>query len=150
MWKTILTNLKKKTINFFPFSILLYISVTHVIPRNNYIFIKEETTEILNTKKLPPLEIQYKMKLRKKILQDFIHHKVKSNWNAHNITKITVNSEGKVVGYKIYKTFYPNYFTKTQITNILKKTAKVTNQKSDLHSIKITFDAMETGAPILS
>jgi hypothetical protein len=150
MWQKIITNLKKKIIDFSPLSIILYLSLTHVIARSNYTFIKEEPTEVLNTKELPPLEIQYKMRLRKKVLQDLTHHKLKSNWNAHTITKVTINNEGKIVGYKIYTTFYPNYFTKTQITNVLKKTAAVISQNSELHSIKVAFDATETGSPILS
>ena len=138
MWKKIITNLKEKTIAFFPVSILLYLSFTHIMPRNNYNFIAEEQTEVLNPAKLPALEIQYKMKLRKKVMQDLTHHEIMSTWNEHTVTKVTVNNEGKIVGYKICKAFYPNYFTKTQIANMFRKVTKSTNQSSNLHTLKIT------------
>jgi uncharacterized membrane protein YeiB len=143
MWKKIIMNLKEKTIHFFPVSILLYLSFTHIIPRNTYNFVKEEYTDLLKPTILPTLETQRKMKLRKKVMQDLTYHKIRSNWNAQTITKVSINSEGKIVGYKIYKAFYPNYFTKTQIANMLKKATKVTNKNSNLHTIKITFDIME-------
>jgi hypothetical protein len=150
MWKKIMIKLKEKASSFFSISILLYISLTQIIPRNNYNFIKEEQTEILNITKLPALETQPKMKLRKKVIQDVTYHKIKSNWNVHSITKVTINSEGKIVGYKIHKTFYPNYFTKTQIANIFRKATKIANQNSNLHTIKITCDSIGAYAPTLN
>jgi hypothetical protein len=150
MWKKIVTTLKKNTVAFFPASILLYYSFTNIIPRNNYTFIKEEHTEIMNTMELPEREVQHKMKLRKKVMQDLIYHKIRLNWNAQTVTKVAVNDEGKIVGYKMCKAFYPNYFTKTQIANMLKNTTKVTNQNSNLHTLKLTLNSIGADAPMLN
>jgi hypothetical protein len=139
MWKKIVTNLKEKSYPFFPFSIMLYISFTQIIPRTNYAFLKEEHPTMLNQTTFTPLENHYKLKIRKKIIQDLTKHKTRENWNAHPITKVIVNKEGKLVGYKTYKSFYPNYFTKKQIRSMFKKVTKFTNQTSNLHIIKITF-----------
>jgi hypothetical protein len=139
MWKKIVTSLKEKSCPFFPFSIMLYISFTHIIPRTNYAFLKEKHPQMLNPTTFTTLETRYKLKIRKKIIQDFTKHKIRENRNAHSITKVIINNEGKIIGYKIYKAFYPNYFTKTQIKNMLKKVTKFINQNSNLHIIKITF-----------
>jgi hypothetical protein len=147
MWKKIVMNLKKTASAFFPLSILLYISLTHIIPRNNYNFLKEEPTEIVNPPKLTTKETQHKLKLREKLMQDLIYHKVVSGCNVPVVAKITINDQGKIVGYKLYKVFYPNYFTETQIPNMFKGVHKFTNQNSNLHTITATFYTIKVPYP---
>jgi hypothetical protein len=147
MWKKIIMTLEKKASAFLPLSILLYISLTQIIPRNNYNFLREEPTEIVNSPKLTTRETKHKLKLREKLMQDLVYHKVGSDYNVPIVAKITLNDEGKIVGYKLYKVFYPNYFTETQIQNMFKGVNKFPSLSSNLHTITVTFYTLKTPYP---
>ena len=133
----------KKTINIFqnllfPISFVFYFSLTNIIPRNTYSFLNQKETKEFNISNLNSEEPSRKIKIRKKIIQDFQYHKSSMNWNKNMLTKLLVNSEGKIIGYKLYNVFYPNYFTKTQLRNLLKYSYKVNSLLSPLEVINLS------------
>lgn len=109
----------------------MYLALSTIISRNNYIFLKEMNTEIMETRPLTMTEPGDKLKIRKKILQDITYHGLDKNWNKKLITKLSINQEGKIIGYKVYQSFYPNYFTKLQIKTMFK--TQIISIKKNLH-----------------
>ena len=142
MWKKLNRGLKNKLIHGLQISLFLYLSLTNIISRCNYNFLPEKTTIFLKQTKeysLETKETKEKKNLRNKILQDLKFHKILKNWNTKSITKITLNNEGKIVGYKIYKNFYPSYFTKSQIRKLIERSAISQIEDSNLHTVKVKF-----------
>ena len=132
----------KKTINtfqtlLFPLSFIFYFSLTNIIPRNTYSFLTQEETSEFNISNLNSEETRTKIKVRKKIIQDFQYHRSSVNWNKNMLTKLLVNREGKIIGYKLYNVFYPNYFTKTQIRNLLKYSYRTNPLDSPIEVINL-------------
>ena len=132
----------KKTINtfqtlLFPLSFIFYFSLTNIIPRNTYSFLTQEETSKFNISNLNSEETRTKIKVRKKIIQDFQYHRSSVNWNKNMLTKLLVNREGKIIGYKLYNVFYPNYFTKTQIRNLLKYSYRTNPLDSPIEVINL-------------
>lgn len=113
---------KKLCFQLLPISIFFYITLIKYFPRNCYKFVKVENIEKEFTPVVKRCETLNKIKLRKKLLIDLKIHNTSNNWSKKNVTKILLNTEGKIVGYKFYNIFYPNYFTKTQNNKILSKT----------------------------
>jgi|SaaInlV_125m_DNA_1040241.scaffolds.fasta_scaffold01652_9 hypothetical protein len=133
----------KKTINtfqtlLFPLSFIFYFSLTNIIPRNTYSFLNQEETSEFNISNLNSEETRTKIKVRKKIIQDFQYHRSSVNWNKNMLTKLLVNREGKIIGYKLYNVFYPNYFTKTQIRNLLKYSYRTNPLDSPIEVINLS------------
>ncbi len=133
----------KKTINtfqtlLFPLSFIFYFSLTNIIPRNTYSFLTQEETSEFNISNLNSEETRTKIKVRKKIIQDFQYHRSSVNWNKNMLTKLLVNREGKIIGYKLYNVFYPNYFTKTQIRNLLKYSYRTNPLDSPIEVINLS------------
>ena len=133
----------KKTINtfqtlLFPLSFIFYFSLTNIIPRNTYSFLTQEETSEFNISNLNSEETRTKIKVRKKIIQDFQYHRSSVNWNKNMLTKLLVNREGKIIGYKLYNVFYPNYFTKTQIRNLLKYSYRTKPLDSPIEVINLS------------
>ena len=133
----------KKTINtfqtlLFPLSFIFYFSLTNIIPRNTYSFLTQEETSKFNISNLNSEETRTKIKVRKKIIQDFQYHRSSVNWNKNMLTKLLVNREGKIIGYKLYNVFYPNYFTKTQIRNLLKYSYRTNPLDSPIEVINLS------------
>ena len=133
----------KKTINIFqnllfPISFVFYFSLTNIIPRNTYSFLNQKETKEFNISNLNSEEPSRKIKVRKKIIQDFQYHESSMNWNKNMLAKLLVNSEGKIIGYKLYNVFYPNNFTKTQLRNLLKYSYKVNPLLSPLEVINLS------------
>jgi hypothetical protein len=114
--------IKKLCFQFFPISVFFYLTLTTYLPRNCYKFIKAQTLETKIDSIIKKSETLTQIKLRKKLLNDLKIHGISINWNKKNVTKIILNDEGKILGYKFYNIFYPNYFTKTQSNKILSKT----------------------------
>lgn len=119
--KYALENIKKITLKLFPISIFFYVSLTTYFPRNCYKFVKTKTLDNKFHPEITRLENSSKIKLRKKLLTDLKIHSTSINWNKKNATKIIVNLEGKIIGYKFCNIFYPNYFTKIQNNKLLFK-----------------------------
>ena len=139
MWKNPNQRLKSKLINCFHISLFLYLSLTNIISRCNYSFLDEKISIFLKQTKEYPLETKEKKTFRNKVLQDLKFHKILKNWNTKTITKIILNNEGKIVGYKVYKNFYPNYFTKIQIRHLIRGSSITQIEDSNLHTLKIKF-----------
>ena len=121
-------NIEKKCLNettnkiffiFFPFSIFFYLILTRSLPRNAYPALRTQILEKISHIIHRKSETAKKIKLRKKLLQDLKMHSTSINFNKKSVTKLVVNSEGKILGYKFCSLFYPNYFTKTQNNNII-------------------------------
>jgi hypothetical protein len=60
------------------------------------------------------------------------------NWNKNMLTKLLVNREGKIIGYRLYNVFYPNYFTKTQIRNLLKNSTRTNSLDAHIEVINLS------------
>lgn len=138
MWKKTSNRLKTLTFSLFPMSLIFYFSLTNIIPRNTYFFLNPKETTAFKLDSLDTIETGEKIKVRKKIVQDFQYHKSSVNWNKNMLTKILVNREGKIIGYKLYNVFYPNYFTKTQIRNLIKSSYKMNQRLSPIEVIKLS------------
>jgi hypothetical protein len=113
--------LKKIFFKFFPISVFFYVTLIKYFPRSSYLFIKTDNS-YTDIKSIPQKgELYSKTRIRKKLLLDLKLHKVSINWNKKNVTKLILNSEGKIIGYKPCTLFYPNYFTKIQSAKLLDK-----------------------------
>ena len=139
--KKISTNKKWTNIicNILPIASIIYISLTSIIPRNASSFLKRPILEQQKVTQLLELEKPINKKLRYKLYQDIKYHKLRQNWYKKTITKIAINKEGKIIGYKINNIFYPNYFTKTQIKNIIAKSETFPFKKTNLYIVRINF-----------
>lgn len=104
---------------FFPVSVFFYIILTHSLPRNAYRVLRTKIIQKISHIIARKSETRKKIKLRKKFLKDLKMHSTSVNFNKKSVTKLVVNSEGKILGYKFYNLFYPNYFTKTQNYNVI-------------------------------
>ena len=104
---------------FFPVSVFFYIILTHSFPRNSYRVLRTKILEKISHIIARKSETKKKIKLRKKLLKDLKIHSTSINFNKKSVTKVIVNSEGKILGYKFCNLFYPNYFTKTQNYNVI-------------------------------
>jgi hypothetical protein len=113
--------IKKICFQYFPISVFFYITLATYIPRNCYKFVKTESLGDNAKFEIKKFEKLTKIRLRKKLLIDLKAHATSQNWNKKNVTKIILNAEGKIIGYKLYHLFYPNYFTKTQNSKIVSK-----------------------------
>lgn len=139
MWKKINRRFKETLFSFLQISIFVYFSLTNIIPRYRYNFLPEKNSNTLNSVNIASLETNEKCSLRSKLFQDLKYHKILNNWNTKTVTKVTLNNEGKIIGYKIYNRFYPSYFTKTQIKNIIRKSFLTRTEQSSLLTIKLYF-----------
>lgn len=118
---SILEKIKKIYFQVLPVSVFFYITLTTYFPRNCYKFVKTETIENNIKPKITKLEKLSKIKLRKKLIIDLKFHDTSLNWSRKNVTKLLLNPEGKIIGYKFCKIFYPNYFTRSQSNKIISK-----------------------------
>ena len=133
----------KKTINtfqtlLFPVAFIFFVSLTNIIPRNTYSFLTQKETSEFSISNLNSEETRTKIKVRKKIIQDFQYHRSSVNWNKNMLTKLLVNREGKIIGYRLYNVFYPNYFTKTQIRNLLKYSSRTNSLDAHIEVINLS------------
>ena len=64
-----------------------------------------------------------KIALRKKIINDLKFHSSSIRGTKKNITKVILNKEGKIMGYKFYNLYYPNYFTTIQSNSAITETS---------------------------
>jgi hypothetical protein len=133
----------KKTINtfqtlLFPVAFIFYVSLANIIPRNTYSFLTQKETSEFSISNLNSEETRTKIKVRKKIIQDFQYHRSSVNWNKNMLTKLLVNREGKIIGYRLYSVFYPNYFTKTQIRNLLKYSSRTNPVDAHIEVINLS------------
>jgi len=144
MWKNVLKPVNKKILHIAykttSIVFLTYIALSSTIPRNTYSFLKELTI----TKEIPPsatsLErLKYK-RIRYKLNQDIRYHELHKNWYKKTIAKIVLNEEGKIIGYKMSTLFYPNYFTKTQLRNVIPKSETLPFKKTNINVIKVYFN----------
>jgi glycopeptide antibiotics resistance protein len=142
MWKKLRETAKKKSVAFLTIPLIIYISFTQIIPRYSCTFLSEQNNDVLKPTKFVSIEPRINIALRTKFMQDIMYHKVLTDWNTNNVTKIILNTDGKVMGYKIYKAFYPNYFTTTQLSSILKHSDILNQEKSNLHTLKISFSTV--------
>lgn len=117
----IIEKIKKIYFRLFPISVFFYITLTTYFPRNCYKFVSRETLNNNINPIIEKFETTSKTKLRKKLLTDFKIHSTSINWNKKNVTKLILNHEGKIIGYKFCYIFYPNYFTKIQNSKIISK-----------------------------
>lgn len=138
MWKRYSTALQTLAFSLFPMGLIFYFSLTNIIPRNTCFFLDKTKQEDLNLRILVTTETGEKVKIRKKIIQDFQYHKSTINWNKTILTKILVNQEGKIIGYKLYNVFYPNYFTKTQIKSLIKSSHKMNQNFHPIDVIRLS------------
>nr|BDA99083.1 hypothetical protein [Hemiselmis andersenii] len=122
-----------------PIASILYFSLTSIIPRNTYPFLKKPTIEKKIFSNLLIVEKPNNKKIRYKLNQDIKYHQLNKNWYKKTITKISLNEEGKIIGYKMNSIFYPNYFTKTQLKNIIPKSEIFPFKKTNIQIVKITF-----------
>lgn len=127
--------------NLFPIVGFFYFSLSAIVTRDSYFFFdaKEKvklTTEVEPIRKLECLNNQ---RIRKKCIADFSHHRVSTSSSYKSMAQIILNSEGKIIGYKYYKIFYPTYFTTSQLSNLLKKASFLPLKKTNLHIVKLTF-----------
>jgi hypothetical protein len=116
--------------------LFFYITLINYFPRNCYKFVKPENVSTEFKPIINQCENLNKLTLRKKLITDLKIHNVSNNWNKKNVTKIILNREGKIVGYKFYRIFYPNYFTKTQNNKIV---SKINILKSDGKYFLVTY-----------
>ena len=129
-------NLLFKTL---PIASIFYLALTNIIPRNTNNFLPDPIIEHTKSPSLLRKEQNKQTKYRHKISQDLNYHQIQKNWYRKTISKITLNKEGKIIGYKLNHIFYPNYFTKTQLKNIIPKSDKFPFSKTNLHIVKIHF-----------
>jgi hypothetical protein len=97
---SILEKIKKIYFQVLPVSVFFYITLTTYFPRNCYKFVKTETIENNIKPKITKLEKLSKIKLRKKLIIDLKFHDTSLNWSRKNVTKLLLNPEGKIIGYK--------------------------------------------------
>lgn len=140
--KKMFTKLKNNIIQIFPIFITFYICLNSLIPRSSYIFLTEKTWDKIKYSENENNEDSFKIKIRRKIIQDFKIHACPKHLDKKTVVKIIIDNEGKIIGYKLYKTFFPNYFTKTQVNYIFKKRACLDRQNSNLHYLKIEIDKL--------
>jgi len=138
MWKRSPSALQTLAFSLFPMGLIFYFSLTNIIPRNTCFFLDKTKQEALSLKSQVATESAEKIKVRKKIIQDFQYHKSAINWNKTMLTKILVNQEGKIIGYKLYNVFYPNYFTKTQIKSLIKSSHKMNQNFHPIDIIRLS------------
>lgn len=122
-----------------PLASILYLSFISIIPRNTNLFIEKVIIEKEKNKTSLSMENYKQKKLRHKLSQDFKYHEINKNWYKKSLSKVALNKEGKIIGYKIINIFYPNYFTKSQIRNIIKKSRTFPYKKTNLKIVKIYF-----------
>jgi hypothetical protein len=135
-----LNEITKNTVfTFFPIYVFFYLILSKCFPRGEYPLIK---TDILNNKISlikSKLESSNTIKLRKKVISDLKMHKSHKNFKKQYITKISVNKDGKIIGYKFCTLFYPNYFTKIQNKNLIMDT-KLVKKYRGLFLIVINYN----------
>jgi hypothetical protein len=138
MWKKISKRIQNVAFFLLPISLIFYFSLTTIIPRNTYIFLNQTKKSEFNISSLNKKESTEKIKVRKKLLQDFRYHKSSITWDEKMLTKLLVNQEGKIIGYKLYNIFYPNYFTKTQLKNLLRSSYKIKRESYPIKAINLS------------
>lgn len=137
--KLLVEKIKKIFFKFFPISVFFYVTLIKCFPRSSYIFIK---TDILKPDIKPvtkKIEVNSKTKIRKKLLLDLKLHKTAINWNKKTVTKLIVNTQGKIIGYKPCNLFYPNYFTKLQSGKLVNKN-KISKKTDRIFLIIIRYN----------
>lgn len=137
--KLILDKIEKKLFKIIPICVFFYINFSTYSPRGSYDIIEKKILNNETQTRNQKIESVPKKKLRKKILQDIKLHSKYTSWNKKNVTKIMLNKEGKIIGYKFYNIFYPNYFTKPQTDKINTK-IKFSKKSSCLQSIIIKYN----------
>jgi hypothetical protein len=137
--KIIRYNIKQMLFKVIPICVFFYITFTKYFPRGVYNIAESEMRDSISSSIDTKCESLSKHKVRKKILQDLKLHTKYTNWNRKNITKLILNKEGKIIGYKFYTVFYPNYFTKSQTDRLMTKN-KFSKNKSCLQSIIIKYN----------
>lgn len=124
-----------------PLLAFIYLSLIQTIERNKYplqIESKSPQTYIEKETYLKK-ETSENSKLRKKVVLDLKYHEIEKNYNKTNVLHITINQEGRIVGYKPCNIFYPNYFTKNQLKQLINMSKKYNLKKIHLCMIKIKF-----------
>jgi len=81
MWKRSPTALQTLAFSLFPMSLIFYFSLTNIIPRNTCFFLDKTKQETLSLRIQVATESGEKVKVRKKIIQDFKYHKSDINCN---------------------------------------------------------------------
>lgn len=132
-------NIKQILFKIIPVCVFFYITFTKYFPRGTYNIIDSERLCSIPKSLDNKFESLAKKKVRRKIVQDLKIHTKYTNWNKKNVTKLILNKEGKILGYKFYTIFYPNYFTKLQ-TNRINTKNKFLKNESCLQSIIIKYN----------
>jgi len=137
--KIIRYDIKQMLFKVTPICVFFYITFSKYFPRGVYNIAESQMRDNIPSLIETEFESLSKNKVRKKILEDLKLHTKYTNWNRKNITKLILNKEGKIIGYKFYTVFYPNYFTKSQTDKITTKN-KFPKNKSCLQSIIIKYN----------
>lgn len=114
---------KKIFFRILPIPVFFYTILIKPFPRNGYEFIKNPTINSGINLELNKIENVNKIALRKKIINDLKFHSSSIRGTKKNITKVILNKEGKIMGYKFYNLYYPNYFTTIQSNSAITKTS---------------------------
>lgn len=101
---------------------IIYSTLSSTIERNKYPFNVKQShiKNISNLDNLKKIETTKKTIFRKKIWFDIKFHNERKISTEKSTVEILVNNEGKIIGYKPCKIFYPNYFTKNQQKELIK------------------------------
>lgn len=137
--KQIRANIEHILFKVVPVYLFFYITFTKYFPRGSYNITESKVLNTIPEAINKQFENLPKYKARKKILQDIKLHTNCNNWSRKSVTKIILNKEGKIVGYKFHTIFYPNYFTKSQTDKINTKN-KFSKYTSCLQSIIIKYN----------
>lgn len=116
---------KKTLLTSFPICVFFYLILSTCFPRGEYPLIKTEIVANKISLIKSKFENSGNLQLRKKLVNDLKMHRSHKNFKKQYITKISVNKDGKIIGYKFCTLFYPNYFTKIQNKNLLMDTKLV-------------------------
>lgn len=114
---------------------IIYCTLTTTIERNKYALnLKNQHVQEFTTKKNTSRKTENTKKsiFRKKIWLDLKYHKRKQKFNDENVIQLLINKEGKILGYKSCKIFYPNYFTRNQPKSIIKTSKRFKYKKIKL------------------
>lgn len=135
---------KPITITFYFFSFLSILTLFYIglqipiVRYKAYFFEKPEQAHLSPIYFREDLPSIYN-RIHKKLTSDFKYHQVGTTTTLDAIVKVQLNTEGQIVGYKLYTPFYPNYFTTTQAKSILDKDYLSNKNKITFQIVKLTY-----------
>lgn len=130
--------LKDKLIRVFFILFLIYIGLCTPILRYNGAFLnKMRVFEVTSTTFYNTTSVYEK--LPEKLSLDLKYHKLQISRFPKTVIKLIVTDEGKVLGYRYYSAFYPNYFTHKQSKQIIDKEYISNRKKITFHIVKVSY-----------